>query len=290
MGKRYLIINADDFGISESANQAIELLFREKRITSSTLMAPAAYAGAAAEAAARGRLPVGVHLTLNSDWKDDRWHSTADRRLVPSLDDGDGLLYDTRQLSKQAKASQVTRELEAQVAFMVRRGCPPDHADNHCGTLYGTNGRLFFINAFRLCRKYRLPFRFPKGSRFLERQYKGGVPKALQAAHAVIAGLAGLMGVALIDDMITNPCPVEEIGGYDGLSGYYLRQVAEMGEGVTELFLHPAYPDKRISAFTAEWAKRELELQFLMKDDLLKLVEKEDISLVSWKEAFFNKT
>ncbi len=36
--ERYLIINADDYGMSQSTNQAIEHLFNEGFITSTTLM------------------------------------------------------------------------------------------------------------------------------------------------------------------------------------------------------------------------------------------------------------
>ena len=41
MNERYLIINADDFGICDSADRAILRLLQEKRITSTSLMAPA---------------------------------------------------------------------------------------------------------------------------------------------------------------------------------------------------------------------------------------------------------
>ena len=41
MRKRFLIVSADDFGISESTNQAIRLLFEEEKITSAGILAPA---------------------------------------------------------------------------------------------------------------------------------------------------------------------------------------------------------------------------------------------------------
>ena len=42
MGERWLIVNADDFGICESADRAILRLFGEKRITSVSLLCPPA--------------------------------------------------------------------------------------------------------------------------------------------------------------------------------------------------------------------------------------------------------
>ncbi len=286
MGERYLIINADDFGICESADRAILQLFQEGLITSTSLMVPAPLAGQAADAAAEKKLAVGVHWTLHSDFAYSRWHSAAPAKEVASLRDEQGLFADAGLMAKQAKSAEVTRELTAQVAFMQQHGCPPDHADSHGGTLYGMNGRLFFINAFRLCRRYRLPFRMPRRGVFLDRQFRGQVPGVVRVAHRAIVGLANIMGVALIDDMITNPLPVKDINGYEDLRNFYLRQVNNMGEGITELFLHPAYADPEISRYTPEWQKREWELQFLLSGDLQELAAREGIKLVSWREAF----
>ena len=41
MNERYLIINADDFGLCESMNQAVQELFRLGAITSSSILSPA---------------------------------------------------------------------------------------------------------------------------------------------------------------------------------------------------------------------------------------------------------
>lgn len=185
-GQRYLIINADDLGMSASTNAAIGELFREKRITSSTLMAPCPQVGAAMNMVRENKYPVGIHLTLSSDWKSAGWPSIAPSAKVFSLLDENGWLWDTKQLAKHAKSSQVSLELEAQMQFMQAAGCEIDHADSHSGTLYGINGRLFFINAFRFCRKYHLPFRFPKNPRFLREQIGDKVPRILYAAHKMI--------------------------------------------------------------------------------------------------------
>ncbi|MFO7636695.1 MAG: polysaccharide deacetylase family protein [Clostridia bacterium] len=287
MGERYLIINADDLGMSESTNAAIGELFREKRITSSTLMAPCPKAGEAMDMARENKYPVGIHLTLNSDWESEGWPSIAPPDKVSSLLDENGWLWDTKRLAKHGKSSHVSLELEAQVRLMKEAGCGVDHADSHSGTLYGINGRLFFVNAFKLCRKYNLPFRFPKSPGFLKEQFAGKVPGFLYAAHRMIVMRAALMGVDLIDDMISNPHPVKQIGSYGNLRDYYIRQVAGCREGITELFLHPALPDEKLSRITPEWEKRVMEYRFLLNDDLLMLMERENIKPVSFGEAPF---
>lgn len=287
MGERWLIVNADDFGICESADRAILRLFGEKRITSVSLLCPAPRAGSAIHAAASLKIPAGVHWALHCDWAENRWHAVAPAGSVPSLDDGQGLTNDKKLLAKRAKSAEVTAELEAQVEKIAAGGCPPDHADCHSDLLYGLNGRPFFLNAFRLCRKYRLPFRLPKRSAFLADLYGGEIPRPVRALFAAVVGLAGAMGVDLPDDEITDPRPVRRIPNYESLRDYYLRRAASAREGVTEMFLHPACPDPRMEALTPEWAKREMELRFLLGDDLLKLADREGLRLVSWGTAPF---
>ncbi len=287
MGERYLIVNADDFGMCESTDRAILRLFREKEITSTTILGPAPHSNEAIREAAEHKLPAGVHWALNSDFEREPWHSVAPSGKVPSLDCGDGLPHDLGLLAKRAKSREVTAELDAQVQKMIRGGCPPDHADNHCGTLYGINGRLFFLNAFRLCRKYRLPFRLPGRPEFLKREFGEKWPRRVQALYYMVIHTAKGMGVDLLDGLITNPWPVRKIPGYEALRAYYLKWAASTEEGITEMFLHPACPDSRMEALTPEWAKREMEYRFLLSGDLRKLAEKEDIRLVSWGQAPF---
>lgn len=64
MNERYLIINADDFGLCESMNQAVQELFRLGAITSSSILSPAPRAAKASALAAQQKLPAGVHWTL----------------------------------------------------------------------------------------------------------------------------------------------------------------------------------------------------------------------------------
>lgn len=285
MNERYLIVNADDFGLTESGDEAIVRLFGEKRITSTTILSPAARAAeACASAGARG-LPAGVHWTIHAEWTDQKWTPCAGARRVPSLCEDGAMIPNAARASKAAKSTEVTRELEAQYRVLTERGVRPDHADSHGGTLYGINGRLFFLNAFRLCKRYDLPFRFPRGNDFLRRQL-GRAPNApLRAAHRAIVAAADGFGVRLIDDFITNPYPVKEIDGYSALMDYYNHEIAHAGPGVTEVFLHPSLPDESLLKKTPEWQKRIWEYQYLISDAFVNLLDREGFIRVCWGDA-----
>lgn len=285
MNQRWLIINADDFGDRESVNRAVMELFSQGRVTSCSLLAVGATAAEAAALAARQRLSVGVHWTLHSDWPQQPWRGAAPRERSASLWAQDGLRADAGALRKAARSADVTNELTAQARFLLDRGCAIDHADSHGGTLYGANGRLFFLNAFRLCRRLGLPFRFPLRGDFLRRQFGEGYNPALGAAHRAIAAMGRLHGVALPDDMLTNPFPAERCGGYEGLRDYYLRGLRALKPGVTELFLHPALEDPQALAWSAQWHKRLWEMRFLQSGEFARALEQEGFLLTSWRDA-----
>jgi len=281
--KAYLILNADDYGICEQTNAAIFELFEQGLITSASLMAVGPRAPQAAQMAASVSYPVGLHLCFNSDNKHNRWKSLS---AAPSLNDAQGLYYDQKKLARRAKSCDIVCEMEAQYQFLRRAGCLPDHADSHCGTLYGINGRLFFMDAFRFCQKYNLPFRLPKSPRFLDRQFGGKAPSVLLPLHRAVVKRGLAMGVRLLDDMLTNPDPIRKIQRYEVLRAYYMDALREIGPGVTELFLHPSYSPGFYGDPEDEWTKRDYELRLLRSGDLLQLAADLGIQLVSWKEAF----
>lgn len=284
-GGKYLIINADDYGVCEATNRAVEELFGAGLITSASLMAVGPQAASAAQAAGRMGYAAGIHLTLNSDSAEHPWHSVT---AAASLGGEAGLPAKISALTWKARSDDVTAEIEAQYRFLCQSGCVPDHADNHCATLYGVNGRLFFINAFDFCAAHGLPFRFPKNPGFIERQLGRKLP-GIGFLHGRVLAAAQRRGVRLPDDMISNPYSIKKIKTYENLRGYYLDALKNIGEGVTEFFFHPSYPaGEAPSAENDEWRKREMELRFLQSGDLIAAAAADNIKIVSWAQAFGN--
>ena len=277
---KYLIINADDFGLNEEQNEAIKELLENKLITSTSLMAVAHEAMDATEFAKRVSFPVGVHITLNSDEKD----------LYPSLTGApslgkDGLWYESKNLTFKAKHKDVRAELEAQYQYIINSGAKVDHADSHCGTVYGINGRRFFLDAFDFCKEHNLPFRFPKTVGFLERQLGMKIPAPVVKIQQMIVRSAEKRGVKLLDDLVSNPWSMDKIKDYDTLRKYYLDAVDNCIDGVTEIFLHPALPNEKHGK---EWQKRDFEYQLIKSGDLLTRAKEKNVQVVSW-DIFSNR-
>ncbi len=272
---KYIIINADDFGLNNEQNEAIKDLLQRKLITSASLMSVAPEAEDAVSFAKDISFPVGVHITLNSD---------DEKELYPSLTGSqslgkDGLWHESKSLTFKAKRKDVRAELEAQYRYITDKGGEVDHADSHCGTVYGINGRRFYLDAFDFCKEHGLPFRFPKTAGFLERQIGMKIPSPVVKIQQMIVSSAEKRGVKLLTDLVSNPWSIDRIRDYDTLRKYYLDAVDNCLDGVTEIFLHPALPNEK---YGKEWQKREFEYQLLKSGDLLQRAEDKGIEVVGW--------
>lgn len=272
---KFLIINADDFGYNHEQNEAIKELLEKGLITSTSLMPVAPDAEDAVNFVAEKQIPVGIHLTINSDGENSKWTSLTGAESLGV----DGLYANQKDLTFKAKRKDVRKELEAQYQYITENGARVDHADNHCGTLYGINGRRFFLDAFDFCAEHNLPFRFPKTSGFLERQLGIKIPKPVITLQNAIVHSGEKRGVQMLDDLVSNPWSIDRIKDYETLRQYYINAVDNCIDGITEIFLHPALPYENMGN---EWQKRVFEYELLKSGDLLTRAKEKDVQVVSW--------
>ena len=138
---KYLIINADDFGMCHAHNVATFELLGKGAITSSTIMACCPWAYEAAKFARENpQFAIGVHLTNTSEWSTYRWPSVTGGK---SLEDEEGFMFRScNGFTESAKTEEAQAELTAQIERLRLWGMNPSHADNHMGAMYGIhNGR-----------------------------------------------------------------------------------------------------------------------------------------------------
>lgn len=126
---RQLIINADDFGLAPSVNEAIVRCFDAGRLSSATLMVNGPAAGEALGHARRqSSHTIGLHLNLI------HFSPLTDCSLLagPSGFRGLAALVTEQLMRADALYVQVRAELEAQLAeFQSVAGRAPSHVDTH---------------------------------------------------------------------------------------------------------------------------------------------------------------
>ncbi|GBQ96099.1 hopanoid biosynthesis-associated protein HpnK [Gluconacetobacter liquefaciens] len=148
---KQVIISADDFGLSEEVNEAIEIAHRDGLLSTASLMV----AGPAAEdAIARARrlpgLHVGLHLVVIEG------PAILPPAEIPLLVDANGqfpsdqLDLGIRYFFRPDVRLQLAQEIEAQFAAFARTGLRLDHANAHKHMhLHPTVGRYLIESGLR---------------------------------------------------------------------------------------------------------------------------------------------
>jgi len=153
----YLLIRSDDGGMSHSVNMALERLIETGLPVSVSVMFACPWYQETVEMLKRHpAVAVGVHLTLNSEWKNYRWGPVSGRGTVPTLVDAEGYFFPTSEAlyQRHPDLQEVERELRAQIERALRSGLKIDYVDYHMGT--ATRYPEFRDLTERLAREYKL--------------------------------------------------------------------------------------------------------------------------------------
>lgn len=273
MEKKYVIINADDFGMCHSQNIAIMDLFKCGGITSSTIMAPCSWCKEAVEFAKNNpEYAIGVHLTTTSEWRNYRWGPVSNGENS-SLRDEDGYFYhESDQFENNAKIEEITAEIKAQIEKLKSLGLNPSHLDNHMGSLYGIEtGRLELLQlVVSIAGECGLPFRIPM--KFTEAQFSNQM-LGIKIDKQLVMGLFAQFAQFTASQKVATPdylMPGDWAGPQKDSFENYREYIYELyrsfePDAVTETYIHPAIGTDELKAITGSWERRVWEYE-LFKD------------------------
>jgi chitin disaccharide deacetylase len=124
--RRFLIVTADDFGLHQSVNDAVERASREGVLTAASLMVggPAA-ADAVRRAHSLPDLRVGLHVVLADG------AAVLAPALIPALVDGRMFTRGVRYFALRSVRRQLEAEIRAQFSAFSRTGLHLDHVNVH---------------------------------------------------------------------------------------------------------------------------------------------------------------
>lgn len=266
---KLLIVHADDLGMAHSVNVATMKALETGLVNSGSIMVPCPWLSEIATyARANPQADLGLHLTLTSEWTNLRWGPVSPRDRVSSLLDKDGYFYLTEtDAASHADPKQVEMEILAQIEKARALGIQPTHLDSHMGTLY-QNKELFEV-FLRVARSQKLPVR---------------------VAREWVANADFLQGRlkeedVYVDRVLTiNPGVTPQDWGK-----FYSDALRKLEPGVTEVVIHLAYDDAEMQGATfnhpnwgAAWRQRDLE--FFTSDAFRKVLQENQIKLITWRE------
>jgi len=279
--ERYLIINADDFGMSHSTNQAVVELLKNGYISSASIMMPCPWACEAAYFSRENpQFSVGIHLTFTSEWKYYKWGPATVSHKTNSLTDDYGFFYDSAYaVERYADPLQVRREIESQIKRALTMKVEPSHLDNHMGSLYGlSTGRDFLSAVFDFCEEYGLPFRLPKKPQQDIEQKLPFKTKEMLYNRIAEAESRGIM----LPDYLIGLSTVEH-ADYDVCREQIINTLIGLKPGVTELYIHPAKDSEELRAITENWPGRHNEYLVFQDPEVKEVLVRENIKIISWK-------
>ena len=136
-----VLIRCDDIGMCHSVNMAAEKVLKTGMPVSMSVMTPCPWFSEAVEMLKKyPNVSVGIHLTLNAEWKQYRWGPVTGAAVVPSLVDSLGNFFPSRALlyGNNPKLNEIETELRAQIQKALKAGLKLDYLDYHMGAAVQT--------------------------------------------------------------------------------------------------------------------------------------------------------
>lgn len=258
---RLLIINADDFGMCNSTNEAIIRTLQGDLVHSTTLMVPCpGMLNAMHFLANHPEIPFGVHLTVTSDSVYNHWGPVTSIDKVPSLVDRTGRFYTFEAMQaflNQVKLDQLEVEFRAQIEAVLATGLKPTHLDWHALRIGGRTD--IFDLMIRLALEYGLALR--------------------------------VLGRSLIENLQSQGLPTID---YDFLDSYlmdpstkpirFTQLLRELPAGLSEWALHPGLDNAELLALEPTGNhERQSDFDFCMLKGLKEILEEEGIILIDYR-------
>jgi predicted glycoside hydrolase/deacetylase ChbG (UPF0249 family) len=254
-------VNADDFGMCHSNNEAILRAMTEGVVTSTTLMTPCPWAPQAMRMLRENpNLAFGVHLTIIAEQDEMRWGPLAPRDKVSSLIDEEGYFFRNSRRDEMlsvAPIEEVELEFRTQIDTVLKAGLKPTHPDSHC--LYD-GGRPDIFELMRdLAKEHGLALRVFSPRRVEESEAEGlPVPNR------------GVIDSYMKFSEGTN-IPYEEL-------------LRALPAGLNEWAIHPGLGDAEAKAMEPDsWWIRKGDLDFLTSPDARRIIEEEGIVLLDYR-------
>ena len=155
--KEVLIIRCDDIGMCHTVNMAVQQVIETGVPFSASVMFVCPWYQEAVDILKlHPEISIGVHLTLNAEWKNYRWGPILGKGGAPSLVDSCGYFFPSRAkfFANNPKIEEVEQELRAQIDRAIGSGLRIDYVDYHMGTAVETPELRALVK--RLAKEYHL--------------------------------------------------------------------------------------------------------------------------------------
>jgi uncharacterized lipoprotein YddW (UPF0748 family)/predicted glycoside hydrolase/deacetylase ChbG (UPF0249 family) len=254
ISRPFYLIRCDDMGMSHSVNMAIKKVIESGLPISTSIMFACPWYQEAVEIVKQHpEVGVGIHLTLNAEWKNYRWGPVLGKEAVPTLVDSMGYFFPSRTklFANKPKIKEIEKELRAQIERALNSGLRIDYLDYHMGAAVQTKELRKLVES--LAKEYDL-------------------------------GMSGYFG-----EIYSNITYYAELGDKtDSL----LNHVRNLNPGLNMQVVHVGFDDpemqalKDLNSFGLKNMSRHRreELRSILSPELGKILKEKNITLITYQE------
>ena len=272
------VVNIDDVGFTHGSNRAYFELAGRGAVSSGSVMCVCPYYPEFVELyrenSEKSVLPIGLHITLSSEWKNYKWRPLTGS--FTSLCDSSGCFHrDNTAFLKQAQKDDIRSEIRAQIERVLEDGLTLTHMDTHMGTAFLPNAIDTFL---QLADEYDIPPLLVKNiDRFASFFYPEGTDtvKIRNALHKY---------PVLFDDfvMIQRRYPAEY---YLNPLQHYYQTYENLDDGTYFVATHPDTCSE-LYHIAPHWVHvRRNEYEMLSSQEFSNNLSKLGVELITWGEA-----
>lgn len=272
-GTKFLIVHADDLGMCHSENAASFKAMDAGLVTCGSIMMPCPWVLEVVEyAKTHPNADLGIHLTLNSEWKTYRWRPVAPPDKVRGLVDPQGYMWQSvDDVLKHATPAEVEAECRAQIEYALKLGLKPTHLDTHMGTVLA---KPEFAEIYlKLGREYGLPVMLPRhilaNGEYVTPPQASGLLEKLSAAK-----------VPLLDALAVGV----EAADLAERTADYQKLIKSIRPGVTQIIVHLGFEDDELKAITSGARARYGDFVAFTDPATRRVVQEAGIKLIGWRD------
>lgn len=225
---RYHLVRMDDFGMSHSVNMAVKEVIESGLPSSVSIMFVCPWYQEAVDILKEHpEVSVGIHLTLNAEWKNYRWGPISGKDAVPGLVDEYGYFFPSRSklFANNPKIDEIEKELRAQLDRAMNSGIKIDYMDFHMGAAVQTEETRTL--AENLAEEYGLAISMYFGEKYSNDTYGANLGKKDEALVSVIEKLEP--GINLQVTHVGYDTP--ELAAMIDMNSFGLKEMSKHREG-----------------------------------------------------------
>ena len=285
---KYLIINADDLGLSSEFNQAICSLMTQGIVSSTSLMANGkAYEEAIQYIHKYDLNNIGVHLTLTCDgFENGNKITYSSVTHANSLEDKNGVLFCSyRDFAANAIDEDIINEIYSQIMKIKNDGIRITHIDNHMYSVIhymGLRGYKCFYKAL-----HRLKMNRKIGFRHAYKKYDIDGIRSVYPGHKIQPyawGMNFFFHLQCPDYVFTMPYTSPQSESIEQKCNLLNTFFSNIKNGVSELHVHHAILSEELIERNPTWKDRINEYEALKYYSKELLKDKYDITLISYAD------